>query len=585
MPNKFLKPCADYRIIFSLYGVFLMNNLYDEKNRLTVMLDTSIEKNIKVLDTLFGGCGDVVQKSFFVGDIYGKDKEIKRDKNNTEYTDIPNSGFRSKVKIHLIYIDGLTNNQIIEQTIIKPILYEWQQIKTNISPVRETSDNNFIEATKGNKDDKNDHDLWNRIFYVEAQTVDIKEEVSFDKTIEAVLNGDTAMFVDGYAKTFIISSKKYPLRSITENDTEAGMRGPKDSFNEGIRQSTALIRRRIKDAKLRVCQGVIGERSRTSYAIMYMEDLVMPGLVEDIKKRLSRYEIDALFDSGMAEHLMDDRWYSPFPIFQTTTRPDKAAAGIVEGRVVIAFDNSPEVLLAPCNFNMLLQASDDYYNRWAVGTFARFIRYLAAFIAITLPGFYIAVTVYHSDMLPTRLLYAIANARSIVTFPVVVEMLIMEFLFELLREAGIRLPGPLGNTIGVVGGLIVGQAAVEAGIVSTIVVIVVALTAIASFAIPNEEFASVFRLLKFFIIFTSAIAGLYGFVMGLLIIAIHLSELKSFGVPYMMPVVSGGLRDGADDNQDFIFRAPISFMKKRPVWARWDNRVRLRCNNVEEDKK
>ena len=139
MPNKFLKPCADYRIIFSLYGVFLMNNLYDEKNRLTVMLDTSIEKNIKVLDTLFGGCGDVVQKSFFVGDIYGKDKEIKRDKNNTEYTDIPNSGFRSKVKIHLIYIDGLTNNQIIEQTIIKPILYEWQQIKTNISLVRETS--------------------------------------------------------------------------------------------------------------------------------------------------------------------------------------------------------------------------------------------------------------------------------------------------------------------------------------------------------------------------------------------------------------------------------------------------------------
>ena len=234
---------------------------------------------------------------------------------------------------------------------------------------------------------------------------------------------------------------------------------------------------------------------------------------------------------------------------------------------------------------MLLQASDDYYNRWAVGTFARLIRYMAAFIAITLPGLYIAVTVYHSDMLPTRLLYAIANARSIVTFPVVVEMLIMEFLFELLREAGIRLPGPLGNTIGVVGGLIVGQAAVEAGIVSTIVVIVVALTAIASFAIPNEEFASVFRLLKYFIILTSSIAGLYGFVMGLLIIAIHLSELKSFGVPYMMPAVGGGLKDGAFHNQDFIFRAPISFMKKRPVWARWDNWIRLRNNYIEKGRK
>ena len=225
---------------------------------------------------------------------------------------------------------------------------------------------------------------------------------------------------------------------------------------------------------------------------------------------------------------------------------------------------------------MLLQASDDYYNRWAVGTFARLIRYIAAFIAITLPGFYIAVTVYHSDMLPTRLLYAIANARSMVTFPVVVEMLIMEFLFELLREAGIRLPGPLGNTIGVVGGLIVGQAAVEAGIVSTIVVIVVALTAIASFAIPNEEFASVFRLLKFFVIFTSSIAGLYGFVLGLLFIAIHLSELKSFGVPYMMPAVCGDMEDDDFHNKDFILRAPISFMKKRPIWTRKGRRIRLK---------
>ena len=561
-----------------------MNNLYYEKNRLTVSLDTSIEENIKVLDMLFKGCGDVVQKSFFIGGFSGNNIEKRY------ATRLDNYGVRQKrkVKIHLIYIDGLTDNQMIEQTIIKPILYEWQQIDLNLNTVQKGLDNNYLknDNVKDKKiiNDKNNHDLWNRIFYMEAQTVDIKEEASFDKTVEAVLNGDTAMFVDGYAKTFIISSKKYPLRSITENDTEAGMRGPKDSFNEGIRQSTALIRRRIKDAKLRVEQGVIGERSRTSYAIMYMEDLVKPGLVTDIKKRLEKYEIDALFDSGMAEHLMDDRWYSPFPIFQTTTRPDKAAAGIVEGRVVIAFDNSPEVLLAPCNFNMLLQASDDYYNRWAVGTFARLIRYMAAFIAITLPGLYIAVTVYHSDMLPTRLLYAIANARSIVTFPVVVEMLIMEFLFELLREAGIRLPGPLGNTIGVVGGLIVGQSAVEAGIVSTIVVIVVALTAIASFAIPNEEFASVFRLLKYFIIFTSSIAGLYGFVMGLLIIAIHLSELKSFGVPYMMPAVGGDLRDGAFHNQDFLLRAPISFMKKRPVWARWDNRIRLKNNYDDEEK-
>ncbi|MBQ8914340.1 MAG: spore germination protein, partial [Lachnospiraceae bacterium] len=203
-----------------------MNNLYDEKNRLTVSLDTSIEENIKVLDMLFKGCGDVVQKSFFIDSFFGNNTE-KRTASRMD-----NYGVRQKrkVKIHLIYIDGLTDNQMIEQTIIKPILYEWQQIDLNLNTVQKSLDNNYFKndnvKDKKTINDKNNHDLWNRIFYMEAQTVDIKEEASFDKTVEAVLNGDTAMFVDGYAKTFIISSKKYPLRSITENDTEAGIRGP-----------------------------------------------------------------------------------------------------------------------------------------------------------------------------------------------------------------------------------------------------------------------------------------------------------------------------------------------------------------------
>lgn len=500
-------------------------SLFDNNNQLTVDLSYNLEDNIAILKKLFDRCGDVVQKSFV----------LEREK--------------GPVKIHIIYIDGLTDNKMIEETIIRPLSYEW----------------------RGNSEKS----VWESILYREAQTVDIRKETSFDRTVASVLKGDTAVFVNGYKETLIISSKKLPLRSISENETEAGMRGPKDSFNEGFRQSTALIRRRIKDSKLKVEQGTIGQRSKTDYALMYLDDLASPELVNNIKERLDKYDIDAIFDSGMAEHLMEEKWYSPFPVFQSTTRPDKVAAGIVEGRVAVVFDNSPEVIIAPTNFNMLLQASDDYYNRWAVGTFARILRYIAAFIAIAFPGFYIAVTVYHSEMLPTRLLYAIASARSMVTFPIVVEMLIMEFLFELLREAGIRLPGPLGNTIGVVGGLIVGQSAVEAGIVSTIVVIVVALTAIASFAIPNEEFASVFRLLKFFIILTSAVFGLYGFILGLLIVAIHLSELKSFGVPYMMPVVAGSA-DGMQSKQDFVVRSPIKVMKKRPIWAKGKNRIRLK---------
>lgn len=213
---------------------------------------------------------------------------------------------------------------------------------------------------------------------------------------------------------------------------------------------------------------------------MYIEDIAEKKLVEQVKERMNEYEIDAIFDSGMAEHLMEKKWYRPFPVFQSTTRPDKAAAALADGRVVIVFDNSPEVLIAPATINTLFQTADDYYNRWPVATFARIIRYIAAFIAVGLPGFYIAVTCYHREVIPDKLLYAIAVARNQLSFPIVLEVLIMELLFELLREAGIRLPSQLGNTIGVVGGLIVGQAAVEAGIVSTIVVIVVALTAIAS---------------------------------------------------------------------------------------------------------
>ena len=502
-----------------------ISSWYDEDNKLVVPISKYLDENVYVLNKLFEKCGDIVQKTFL----------LEREQGST--------------RMHLIYVDGLVNAVQIEDSIVKPITYEWR-------------------GTDGRS-------LWESILCREAHSVDIKREESFDLTIGSVLKGDTAIFVDGYKEALIVSTKKYPLRSISENDSEAGMRGPKDSFNEGFRFSTALIRRRIRDAKLRVEQGTMGQRTRTDYAVIYMEDLANPSLVQEIKDRIDKYDIDGIFDSGMAEHLLEDNWYSPFPVFQATTRPDKVAAGIIEGRVAVVFDNSPEVILAPSNFNMLLQASDDYYNRWAVGTFARILRYVAAFLAITLPGLYIAITVYHSEMLPTKLLYAIVAARGMVTFPIVVEILIMEFLFELLREAGIRLPGPLGNTIGVVGGLIVGQAAVDAGIVSTIVVIVVALTAIASFSIPNEEFASVFRLLKFFIIITSALLGLYGFILGLLIVAIHLSELKSFGVPYMMPVV-GGSREPDESRKDFVMRSPIKTMQLRPIWARNGNRIRLK---------
>ena len=500
-----------------------MTELYDDENKVKAEISNSLENNVRTLKSLFGDSGDIVQKSFV----------LEREGNPG--------------KIHVIYIDGLTDNDMVENSFLRPLLYEW----------------------RGRKET----DLRKSILYMEAQTVDIKEENDFDKVVLSILKGDTAVFLDGCDSAFLISTKKLPLRSVGQNEKEPSVRGPQDSFNEGFRTSTALLRRRIRDPKLRVEQGNLGERSRTDYALVYLEDVVKDGLVDELKKRFEQYEIDAVFDSGMVEHYLEEHWYSPFPIFQSTTRPDKAASAIAEGRVVIVIDNSPEVLIAPANINMLFQSSDDYYNRWAVAAFARTIRYIAAFIAIAAPGFYLAVTMYHTEILPDKLLYAIAAARSAVTGPVVVEILLMEFFFELLREAGLRLPGQLGNTIGVVGGLIVGQAAVDAGLVSTIVVIVVALGAICSFAIPNEEFSSCFRLLKFFIILTSALLGLYGFILGLILIAIHLANLVSFGVPYLMPAVGGNIND-FQGKQDFVYRVPFKKMVRRPFWAR--DRIRIR---------
>lgn len=499
--------------------------LYNSSNELIPELTKDIQKTIKLLELLFDKCDDMVQKRIVLQRKPGP------------------------VEIYIIYVDGLTDNEMIERTVIRPLLWEWKYTEKE--------------------------DFFEQVFLEQIETVDVVEDDNLDNIIRCMLRGDTAIFVDGYAKGLVVSSKKLPVRSVGETESEAVMRGPKDSFNESIRTSTALIRRRIRDPKLKVEQFVVGQRSKTDYAVIYMEDLAKPGEVQAVKERLKAFEVDGIFDSGMMEHLMDPTWYSPFPLIQSTERPDKVASAILEGRVAVVFDNSPEVLLMPATLNTFFQASDDYYNRWSVASFARILRYMAALLAIGLPGFYVALTGFHTQLLPTDLVLAIATARSAVTFPVVVEVLIMELEFELLREAGIRLPGQMGNTIGIVGGLIVGQAAVDAGIVSTIVVIVVALTAIASFAIPNEVFASGVRLLKFFLILASAFFGLYGFLLGMLVIGIHLSGLVSFGVPYLMPLVAGTVNQD-NDQKDFLVRLPGFMMKKRPIFTRPSERQRLR---------
>ena len=341
-----------------------------------------------------------------------------------------------------------------------------------------------------------------------------------------------------------------------------------------VMQNAALIRKRIRSPRVKVRGLKAGIRSNTNVYLVYVEDLANPGLVKEIEKRLQDFTIDGILDSGMLEQLAEKKWYSPFPQFQTTQRPDRAAMAVLEGRVIVMCDNSPIGLILPPAYNSFIRTSDYYYSRFEIATFGRILRYLASFFAMTLPGFYLAVTNFHTQILPTTLLLSFAEARQGVPFPAVVEVLIMELSFELLREAGVRLPGAMGNTIGIVGGLIIGQAAVEANLVSPIVVIVISFTALCSFAIPNEEFATAFRILKFFFIGICAWLGYFGMLLGLLAVLTHLSHLTSFGIPYLMPFVGADLNN-YEDERDFIWRQPFRKLRKRPIYANPKERTKL----------
>ena len=410
---------------------------------------------------------------------------------------------------------------------------------------------------------------------------DVTLYMDLKEAAQGLLTGDMILFVDGLDQVLKIPDKGYPGMGVQSAESEKVTRGSNEGFSDSVKTNTALIRKRLRATELKNVETKAGRRTDTLVNIMYMEGIARKEVLEEIKKRLEMFEIDGIMDSGMIEQLAEKRWASPFPQFQTTERPDRAVHALLEGRIVLLCDNSPLVLILPTDYNSFLQTSDDYYNRFEIASLERIIRYLAAFFALSLPGLYLAVINFHTSLLPANLLLTFAQARAGVPFSSLTELLLMELSFELLREAGVRLPGTMGNTIGIVGGLIIGTAAVDAGIASPVVVIVVAFTALCSFAIPSEEFATAFRLLKFFLILISAWLGLFGYLAGMLAILIHLSGLRSFGVPYLLPFASSEV-DGGAQLKDSIFRFPLFYLRRRPVYAKESNRIRFRWRAEKE---
>ncbi|MDD3278851.1 MAG: spore germination protein [Lachnospiraceae bacterium] len=404
---------------------------------------------------------------------------------------------------------------------------------------------------------------------------DTAEFTELDQALKAMLAGNAIFFLDGYEKAIKVGSKGYPNMGVTKAESEKVLHGSKEGFADSVKTNTALIRKRIRSTDLKVEEVRVGKRSDTVVALVYMDGLLYPRLLEQLKTRLEAYEIDGIWDSGMVEQLTEENWLSPFPQFESTERPDLAAMEILNGRLVLISDNSPFALMLPTTFGSFFKVSEDRYHRFLLASFTRAVRYAAMFLALLISGAYLAVICFHTQILPTNLLLSFAEARKGVPFPSMLEILLMELAFELIREAGVRMPGPLSGTIGIVGGLIIGDAAVSANLVSPMAVVVVALSALASFAVPGEEFQAAFRLLKFGFIFLGGLGGIFGITLGLFLLAGHLSALTSFQIPYLMPFVGQGL-SGYEDERDSIFRAPFRRMNRRAVFSRREERVRLR---------
>lgn len=412
---------------------------------------------------------------------------------------------------------------------------------------------------------------------------DVQELEDMEGAMKAMLAGNAIFFFDTYDKALKIGAKGYPNMGVNKAESEKVLRGSKEGFSESEKTNTALIRKRIRSTKLKVEEMQVGTRSDTMVALVYMEGLVYDDLLEEIRERLNSCEIDGVLDTGVLEQMAEENWLSPFPQFETTERPDKAAMELLNGRVAVLCDNSPSALLVPTTLNSFLQVTEDRYNRFELASFQRMLRYAAIVLALLISGIYLAVINFHTQILPTRLLLSFAEARRGVPFPSILEVLFMEIAFELIREAGVRMPGPLSGTIGIVGGLIIGDAAVSANLVSPMAVVVVAVSALSSFAIPDETFSTPFRLLKYGFIFLGGLLGIFGIICGMYLLLGHLSGLKSFGIPYLMPFVGKGLEDYKDERNS-VWRAPFWWMNRRPVFAKRGERIRLRKKQGEERK-
>lgn len=445
-------------------------------------------------------------------------------------------GKDASIETAIVYVEGIVDNQSIQEFLLQSMMKD------------------------DHKEELNEDDA---ISLISEDMMTVGNMSSTDQWVElfgSLMAGDTIVLVDGTAKALSACTKGGETRSISESTTQMVVRGPKGAFTESIGTNTAMVRRIIKTPDLWLESMKIGRVTKTDVTLMYIHGIANEEVIEEIRQRLKKIDIDSILESGYIEQLIEDQTMTPFPTIFNTERPDVVAGNLFEGRIAIFVDGTPFVLIAPALFIQFFQSAEDYYARFDIATSIRLLRILMFTISLIAPATFVAVTTFHQEMVPTTLIVAIAAQRESVPFPAFVEALLMEITFEILREAGIRLPKAIGSAVSIVGALVIGQAAVQASIVSPAMVIIVSITAIASFATPSFDMAISARLIRFLFMIGAATFGFYGIILIFLLMVVHLCSLRSFGVPYMAPFAPFI----PVNNKDTFVRLPWWTLRQRP---------------------
>ncbi|MHC1683842.1 MAG: spore germination protein [Clostridiaceae bacterium] len=480
------------------------NNSSQTPKKQKIKVSPILEKNKESIKTIFSNCSDIIIRDLKIT-------------NNPAYSAM------------IVYVNNMIESSVVEETILKKLSNTYQE------PSFKPNSKEYSKYLLGIRDEDIFHDIEN--------------------IMNAILSGKLALFIDGVNEAMTLSVTKPPGRGIEEPQVESVIRGPREGFTESISTNMVLLRKRLKSQNLKMETIIIGRETRTDVGIVYMSNIANKKIVDEVKERLKKVDIDAVLAANYLKEYIEDSPLLGFPTTFSTERPDVVTAHILEGRVAVFVDGTPLVFCVPAIFFEFFETSEDFYLAFVPATINHLLRYICFFLTLTLPSMYIAIIAFHQELIPTSLLVTIVKSRSGVPYSSLLECTLMLLAFEMLREAGTRMPKAVGQAISVVGALVLGQAAVEAGLVSTPMVIVVSITAVSSYAIPHTDMVYALTFPRFILLLIAGFLGLFGVTCGLIILFLMLISIRSYGVPYMAPLAP------------FIKASFPNILARLPIWA------------------